>query len=268
MDLFLQLKQMRQLVQNLFEKVGEDETHGCEHALRVFDKCTSGLIFMFDIDHQNSSGFEQEFYNDIDEESRQAVYFAGLLHDVDDPKIFPASKDYENARNILKQCNVDSVDLVIDIIKLVSFSKNNLNANEVHVPKWQLIPRDADRLEAIGEIGIARCIAYGYQSGRPLYTFKTKRCKSIEEIQEYSKHCYENNVETKCSLDYFYNGLVSRGTMFSGVKYFEELAKQRLQPIYKLLLIYGEKGYIDKQDVLSCVVKDQMAIDLINKYMN
>ena len=268
MDLFLQLTQMRQLVQKLFEQITEDETHGYEHALRVYDKCTSGLIFMLDIDHTNSNEYEQELPG-IDEKlrSRQAIYFAGLLHDVDDPKIFPESKDYKNARYILKQCNVDSVDLVINMIKLVSFSKNNLNASEDHIPKWQLIPRDADRLEAIGEIGIARCIAYGNQCGRPLYTFKTKRCKSIEEIQEYAKHCYENKVEVKCSLDYFYSGLVPRGTMFSGVKYFEGLAEQRLQPIYKLLLIFGEKGYIDKHDVLSCITEDQMAINLINKYM-
>ena len=248
------MENIQSYLHKLFTEVGEDETHGYEHALRVKEHTQIGLKEYV----KNNILKEYEF---------RAVLYAALLHDADDHKIFKKSTDYENAKNILYEIDFKLSNLVIDMIKYVSFSSNKFGNSENHIPKWQLIPRDADRLEAIGEIGIARCIAYGYQYGRPLYTSETKRCYSVEEIKQYSKYSYNNKLDTKCSLDYFYNGLVPRGIMSSGIKYFKELAEQRLQPIYKLLLIFGEKGYVDKQDVLNCVTKDQMAINLINKYM-
>jgi len=121
--------------------------HDAEHVLRVYKNAM--LI----------AGNEPEC--DV-----QLVALAALLHDADDHKLF-ATKDNANARRFLKKEGVpqDIADKICEIINSVSFSKNQGKCPDT---LEGMIVQDADRLDAIGAIGIARTFAYGGAHGRAM----------------------------------------------------------------------------------------------------
>ena len=96
------------------------------------------------------------------------VLLACLLHDVDDDKLFPESKDLDHARAFLKEEQVeeDVANSILSCIKTVSFKGKETKVPETIEGK---IVQDADRLDAIGAIGIARAFAYGGKHDRLLY---------------------------------------------------------------------------------------------------
>ncbi|SMO73800.1 HD domain-containing protein [Gracilimonas mengyeensis] len=96
---------------------------------------------------------------------------AALLHDIADHKFHEGDEDIgpATARKWLKSLEVDDrvIDQVCDIIRGVSFK-----GSEVETPMKTIegkVVQDADRLDAIGAIGIARAFAYGGHKGRALY---------------------------------------------------------------------------------------------------
>ena len=98
--------------------------------------------------------------------NRQVVALAALLHDADDYKLFE-TKNNANARAFLNSQNIDEATAIqiCTAINSVSFSKNKGRCPELLEGK---IVQDADRLDAIGAIGIARTFAYGGKHGRTL----------------------------------------------------------------------------------------------------
>ena len=94
------------------------------------------------------------------------VELAALLHDADDPKLFPSAGN-ENARAFLTHAGVDAetAERVCAAVNAVSFSKNKSRVPETIEGK---IVQDADRLDAIGAVGVARTFAYGGEHGRPM----------------------------------------------------------------------------------------------------
>lgn len=95
----------------------------------------------------------------------QIVSLAALLHDADDHKLF-ATENNANARQFLDEHFVppETTDRICAAINSVSFSKNKGKRPETAEGR---IVQDADRLDAIGAIGIARTFAYGGGHGRP-----------------------------------------------------------------------------------------------------
>lgn len=113
--------------------------HGFEHAVKVAKLALLGL----------------KDFPGITNAQKLAVLLAALLHDMDDRKIFPQSVDYKYARcclSILRSLwliNQDDSELVIYMIKLVSFSANRNKVYPCDLPRlWVYLPRDADRIEA------------------------------------------------------------------------------------------------------------------------
>ena len=94
------------------------------------------------------------------------ICLASLLHDADDHKLFD-TKENENAKAFLRQNNISEteIDAICQIINSVSFSKNKDKSPESLEGK---IVQDADRLDALGAVGIARTFAYGGKHGRSL----------------------------------------------------------------------------------------------------
>ncbi|WP_398289706.1 HD domain-containing protein [Sporosarcina sp. NCCP-2716] len=97
---------------------------------------------------------------------RTAVELAVYLHDIDDPKYKTAGSP--SAADLLEELDVANslASHVLAIIRSVSFSGGNETAIE---SREAAVVRDADRLDAIGAVGIARAFAYGGAKGRKLY---------------------------------------------------------------------------------------------------
>lgn len=94
------------------------------------------------------------------------VSLASLLHDVDDHKLFN-NENNENARAFLSGSGIpaEKIEEIINVINSVSFSQNRGRKPETLEGK---IVQDADRLDAIGAIGIARTFAFGGEHGRSI----------------------------------------------------------------------------------------------------
>ncbi len=107
---------------------------------------------------------------DVEKGDRFVVQLAALLHDLDDWK-FNADADEtpRKARAWMEACGVeaDVIERVCEIISRVSYKgagvENTMNSLE------GFIVQDADRLDAIGAIGIGRAFAYGGYKNRLMY---------------------------------------------------------------------------------------------------
>lgn len=102
---------------------------------------------------------------------KTVVELATLLHDIADSKFFDGDETIgpKTARNFLESENVNSetIDHVINIIENISFKGGNFEKN-FHSIELAIV-QDADRLDAIGAIGIARTFNYGGFKNRAIY---------------------------------------------------------------------------------------------------
>lgn len=98
------------------------------------------------------------------------VQLAALLHDLDDWKLHPsASSEPERAAAWLRQMGVEenTARQICEIIVKLSFKGAGV-PDEMPNLEGQIV-QDADRLDAIGAVGIARAFAYGGHKGRALF---------------------------------------------------------------------------------------------------
>jgi uncharacterized protein len=98
------------------------------------------------------------------------VQLAALLHDLDDWKFNDSDDETpRRAQSWLESLNLDPsiTDAVCNIIKHISFKGAGVD-NKIDSLEGFIV-QDADRLDAIGAIGIARAFAYGGYKNRPLY---------------------------------------------------------------------------------------------------
>ena len=101
------------------------------------------------------------------EADKEIVARAALLPDADDHKLFHTENN-ENTRSFLMENRVpeETIDQICAAINAVSFSQNRGKRPDTIEGR---IVQDADRLDALGAIGIARTFAYGGEHGRPLH---------------------------------------------------------------------------------------------------
>ena len=135
----------QEYIEELFE--GNADGHGYDHAMRVY-------------------GNALKIANAHPECDLLTVSLSALLHDADDHKLFN-TEDNANARNFLKKNGVSDElsGRIISAINSVSFSRNKGKTPDTI--EGQIV-QDADRLDAMGAIGIARTFAYGGRNGRSL----------------------------------------------------------------------------------------------------
>lgn len=101
------------------------------------------------------------------------VQLAALLHDIADPKFHDGDESVgpKMASEFLKSQQVDEaiIEHVVNIIRHMSFKNSLDNQGKVFSSIELQIVQDADRLDAIGAIGIARAFNYGGFKNRELY---------------------------------------------------------------------------------------------------
>lgn len=99
------------------------------------------------------------------------VELGALLHDIADSKFHGGDESVgpEMAEEFLRSQNVsqETIEHVIQIIKNISFKGGNIDQKFTSIELD--IVQDADRLDAIGAIGVARTFNYGGFKGRTLY---------------------------------------------------------------------------------------------------
>lgn len=213
-----------------------DLSHGVLHAQTVMQHVEKAL----------------EYDPDPTENERLSILLAALLHDADDHKYFPESKDLENARLVLEKLKVieEVRDLVLKMIRLVSCSKNG-NSREGVEYEWMLYPRYGDRLEALGEIGLVRCWLYTKHVHRPLFTKKTPHPKTREELykiatkERFEQYLNSNGKGSDTFIGHFYDKLLHIDDIGTN-PYFVSECKKRMQVMENFVLEFGRTGQVDE----------------------
>ena len=103
------------------------------------------------------------------------MQLAALLHDLDDWKFNETGDETPlRARAWLDSCNVEIpiADRICEIITHISYKGANVENKMKSLEGF--IVQDADRLDAIGAIGIGRAFAYGGYKNRPMYDPQSK----------------------------------------------------------------------------------------------
>ena len=130
------------------------------------------------------------------------VQLGALLHDIADSKFHDGNEliGPETARFFLENQNVDEITIqhVIDIIENISFKGGNFN-KKFNSIELQIV-QDADRLDAIGAIGIARTFNYGGFKNRVIYN------PDIPANLSMTKEEYKNSESP--TLNHFYEKLL------------------------------------------------------------
>lgn len=161
------LEKTYQFVKQITEK--ESSGHGVDHIERVYHNAEKILSY-----EKEADAF--------------VVLMAALLHDVDDYKINP---DGQRANNFLHTLNLpeNKIQQILTTIDAIGFSKSGAN------PKFdtleQMVLSDADKLDAIGAIGICRTIAYNTAKHRPLFKpdFFPDENQTLEQYKQAQDPC-------------------------------------------------------------------------------
>jgi uncharacterized protein len=170
------------------ELSGNDGSHDWFHILRVFNNATKIAT-------------EEGGVEDL-----ELVQLAAILHDVGDYKYSGSETAGPDAvREWLTSQNYpqDKTDKIVAIVEGISF-KNELGGAK-HPQSIELdIVRDADRLDAIGAVGIGRTFCYGGRFTTPMYDPEIKpRLNMTKEEYMLSKN------EKSSTINHFYEKLLS-----------------------------------------------------------
>lgn len=134
---------------------------------------------------------------------RFIVQLGALLHDIADAKFYDGDESIgpKKAKDFLIMQHVDE-DIIIHIENIILFIsyKSSLDINEKFTSPELDVIQDADRLDAIGAIGIARCFNYGGFKNRPIYDPEIKPNLKMTK-EEYKK----SNAPT---INHFYEKLL------------------------------------------------------------
>lgn len=139
------------------------------------------------------------------------VALGALLHDIADAKFYDGDETVgpKMAHEFLFSQNVEHtiIEHVVNIINHISY-KNSLSSDGEKFSSNELnVVQDADRLDAIGAIGIARCFNYGGFKNRQLYNPEIKPNLKMDK-KEYKKsdsptinHFYEKLLLLKDKMN-------------------------------------------------------------------
>ena len=180
MDRKIKGKNMDKIINFVKSELQHDNSgHGLQHALRVYSNAKK--------------------INDKEMGNEKIVLTAALIHDTVDKKLyenFNGRIDYVKHFLSNNHYSSEEIDEIIYIISNISWNDGkNTELNSLNAK----IVRDADRLDAIGAIGIIRTIEYGNSIHRNFYD---------NDNIVYNNGKYEFNQITNSTLSHFYEKLL------------------------------------------------------------
>jgi Predicted HD superfamily hydrolase len=162
----------------------------------------------------------------------EVVKLAVLLHDIADAKFHNGDESLgpKVAREIMQEhCfELSIIDHVIMIIKHMSF-KNTFDNSGWTSPELDVV-QDADRLDAIGAIGVARAFTYGGFKNHPLFDI------NIPPRVHMTKAEYKSKVAP--TFNHFYEKLLKLKGMMN-TDHAAKMAEQR----HKFMVTYLDQFY-------------------------
>src|SRR5574344_635163 len=166
-------------------KLESDKTgHDYQHIKRVVNK------------------FKKIYKNkDLSEEDKNIIISAALVHDLIDYKLVEnIEKEKSKLIEVLEESDYreNQIDEIIYIIENMSFSANIDGKKELSL--LGQIVQDADRVDAIGAIGIARTFYYGGSKGNHMYDDLNK-----DQVRDLNKEEY---LKGSTVIDHFYEKLL------------------------------------------------------------
>ena len=131
------------------------------------------------------------------------VEMTALLHDIDDWKFSNTNETKTTVtENFLQSINIDddSFKKIIKIIQTMSFKGGVVDSTQ-HTIEGKVV-QDADRLDAIGAIGIARTFAYGGNKNRIMYdpAIDPIDFNSLNEVKNTENHTINHFYEKLLKL--------------------------------------------------------------------
>ena len=177
----MNLVAIREFAKNVLE--GDKTGHDWNHALRV------------------EKNVRKIMPPGLDEAELEVIRAACWLHDTIDEKLAQnRQKSVSDIEELLVKngATLAQIDEVLDIIQNLSYSKNLETKKELSLAGQ--IVQDADRLDAIGAIGIGRAFYYGGSQGDAMYTDDVPR--SLEKLTA------SNYRKGSSVLNHFYEKLL------------------------------------------------------------
>ncbi len=158
------------------------------------------------------------------------VELAALLHDIADYKLYKGDEEIgpKTAARWLKSLKVDdkTIGHVCQIMKDASFKGAKVKT-QMKTPEGKIV-QDADRLDALGAIGIARTFAFGGHMDREIYNPNVKPYmhKSFEEYKSGKSHTINHFYEKLLLLKDLMNTKTAKQIALGRHKYIEEFLKK------------------------------------------
>lgn len=157
------------------------------------------------------------------------IKMTALLHDIDDWKFSNNSKTTEN---FLKSLNLDeeSIHKIMNIITTMSYKGGVVDSSQNNIEGK--IVQDADRLDAIGAIGIARAFTYGGSKNRSMYDpdVKPMDFQNLDEVKNLNNH----------TINHFYEKLLKLRDLIN-----TDTAKQIAEERHRFMEIYLDEFYYE-----------------------
>jgi uncharacterized protein len=160
------------------------------------------------------------------------IEMAALLHDIPDEKLNDSAEAGRNKLDLFFQSIKlpnDVQNAIVQIIESISYKggrKTELTSVEAK------IVQDADRLDAIGAIGIARAFAYGGKKGQPIYDPKLNVREEMS-IEEYRKG-------KSTSIHHFYEKLLKLKDLLN-----TDTAKEIAEKRHQMMELFLEQFYLE-----------------------
>lgn len=160
--------------------------------------------------------------------NRLVVELAALIHDLIDRKFIGGDidKGIANTETLLMKMGVDSsvIEQVVIAASDVTFSKS-IGKEKPRTKEGEIV-QDADRLDAIGAVGIARCFSYGGSKNRLIYDPNNKP-KAWSDPEAYKR----SNTP---SINHFYEKLLLLKDLIN-TQTAQKIAEERHQVMVKFL---------------------------------